>query len=506
MKSWMEGYNSDVEYISGYYKELSPEFINLCAISSNVQSIDTTKEFIYCELGCGQGFSSLVNATMYPHATFYAVDYNPTHIAHARLIAEEAGLNNIIFLENSFQDLVDNPNILPMCDYIVFHGIYTWVNDINRENLVKICNRHLKSGGFVYNSYNAKPGWLSIEPIQQLMWRFSQEYNGNTMQKVDSIIEIIEEMNNTKVGYFKEFETYTNARIKKIKEGDKHYVVHEYLHESWKAFYFTEVAEHMEKAKLTFLTSADPTINYVENLFPEKIKKVLNKISDDNNRELFKDMLFVKMFRKDIYVRGIIRKLDIFEKYEWFKNKKWFYMKNEIPEKFKFILSNSEIIGDKKVYFPIAKMLKERVVTTEELLKKTKLKVPDLIQALLMLYTNSFIALYNENRNNNANKLNKVIIKYALNKNNFQNIIMPYTYTITKLGLLDSLFLFALFKGYNKLDTIVNYIYNLLNSRGMSIDFNGKKLKDKELKIKLFEFGKKWQNNTYKLYKDTGVL
>jgi predicted O-methyltransferase YrrM len=152
MQTWMEGYESDIEYTSGYYREQEPDFLNLCALNHGIAPVNLEKGFTYCELGCGFGMTSLIMAANYPQGKFYAIDFNPSHIARARSLATQAGLDNIVFLEKSFAQIVQEPGLLPECDFISLHGIFTWVSDENRQYIIDICTRHLKAGGMVYLS------------------------------------------------------------------------------------------------------------------------------------------------------------------------------------------------------------------------------------------------------------------------------------------------------------------------------------------------------------------
>jgi protein-L-isoaspartate O-methyltransferase len=49
------------------------------------------------DVGCGHGASTLIMAETYPASTFIGFDYHPESIAHARELAEKAGLKNVRF-------------------------------------------------------------------------------------------------------------------------------------------------------------------------------------------------------------------------------------------------------------------------------------------------------------------------------------------------------------------------------------------------------------------------
>ncbi|MCF8104322.1 MAG: class I SAM-dependent methyltransferase [Desulfohalobiaceae bacterium] len=163
MSDWTDGYVSDIEYTAGFYKELAPSYLNLCALIHGYVPPDRS-DFNYLELGCGRGLSSLILAAANPKGNFYAVDFNPAHIHEAKRLVREAELDNIRFIEASFEEVAEGRLDLPECQYIVLHGIYTWVSEANRKHLRHIVRNYLASGGLVYNSYKTQK---SIRELRQ---------------------------------------------------------------------------------------------------------------------------------------------------------------------------------------------------------------------------------------------------------------------------------------------------------------------------------------------------
>ena len=123
---WTAGYASDIEYTAGFYPEQAPGHLNLvCALNGN-EPPSLAGPFTYFELGFGRGLTASVLAASNPRGTFYAADFNPAHVAGARELAAEAGLDNLTLLENSFEELAAGAVAgLPGFDYITLHGIYT---------------------------------------------------------------------------------------------------------------------------------------------------------------------------------------------------------------------------------------------------------------------------------------------------------------------------------------------------------------------------------------------
>jgi len=106
------------------------------------------------EIGCGNGANILPLACDYPEAEFVGVDRARVTIEAARTFGRDLGLSNI---ELHALDLLD---WLPdgEFDYIIAHGVYSWVRPDVRQKILQICGRALKPRGLAYISYNALPG------------------------------------------------------------------------------------------------------------------------------------------------------------------------------------------------------------------------------------------------------------------------------------------------------------------------------------------------------------
>ena len=109
------------------------------------------------ELGCGDGANLLPLAYYRRHATFVGVDgaRSQVEVADARKSALE--LSNIEFIHSDF--LIAAHQLSGPFDYIIAHGIFSWVPYDVRDALLELCAQHLRRGGLLYLNYNTRPGW-----------------------------------------------------------------------------------------------------------------------------------------------------------------------------------------------------------------------------------------------------------------------------------------------------------------------------------------------------------
>jgi hypothetical protein len=198
-------------------------------------------------------------------------------------------------------------------DYIVAHGVLTWVSPATRAALVTFARTKLKPGGLLFVSYNAMPGWGSVEPLRQLLLSpLSQDSRpgGPKSAEVASLerakrgIEFARALQSAGAGYFVKnpsagemLDTMTRAGLP--------YVVHEYLHENWTPMYFARVAWEMSQADLHFVGVMPALLNFRDTAIPESAEKIFANVHDRLTFESLKDFALNETFRRDLYVKGI---------------------------------------------------------------------------------------------------------------------------------------------------------------------------------------------------------
>ena len=306
MHSWTGGYAADIEYVSNYYPQMSPHHMHAVATLNGWAPAPLAPDFTYCELGCGTGHSLAVLAAANPQARFVGMDFMPDHALAAQQLAAKSGLDNVAFIEASFQDLLDRPDRLPQCDVIALHGVWSWVSAESRRAIVRLIGRHLKTGGLVYVSFNSLPGQEVGRPIQRLLFELARLHPGRSDVRLRHALAMIDRLAEAGAEAVKDNQIY-----KKMKEqagkGRFNYLVHEYLNASWDPMYFADVAAALAEAKLGFVGPGDMVQSFRSlNVTPEQAA-VLDEIADPVLRETVADYCSVDGFRRDVFARGARR-------------------------------------------------------------------------------------------------------------------------------------------------------------------------------------------------------
>src|SRR5690606_10327780 len=108
----------------------------------------------WCEIGCGSGVGLVILAAANPATSFHGIDVNPVHIEQARSLADQAGVTNVRFHCADLRNIGDMPEF----DYIIAHGIYSWVSPEVREAIRWFIGGHLKADGVALLHYLTLPG------------------------------------------------------------------------------------------------------------------------------------------------------------------------------------------------------------------------------------------------------------------------------------------------------------------------------------------------------------
>lgn len=304
MASWTDGYVTDIQYTSGFYRELAPSLLTYVALITGQRAPSLEEPFTYCELGCGQGFGTNIVAAANPKGRFWGFDFNPAQIANARRLAARAGLDNVTFGEQSFEQLSRLPDsALPKFDFIVLHGIYSWITEANRDAIVRFITGNLKAGGLVYVSYNSLPGWSAAGPLQRLILEHAKANPARSDRQFDAALAFMRQLKEGGARYFVANPAAV-SRLEGMDRQSRNYLAHEYLNGSWHPLYHADVVREFEPAKLGFVASANILENIDSISVPKDLRPILGSLSDPVMIQTVKDYAINQQFRRDVFVKG----------------------------------------------------------------------------------------------------------------------------------------------------------------------------------------------------------
>lgn len=300
--TWTNGYQTEVNYTYGYYRDLSPNFQKFCLLLNGIDSPDIQTNQTHCELGFGQGVSINIHAAS-TDANFYGTDFNPAHAAHANQLAQHSQTKPYFF-DDSFEELL-NRNDLPMFDSISLHGIWSWISYENQHIILKFIRKYLKPNGIVYISYNCVTGWAANMPIRELFhshFKFNSK-STNPLQKVNEALNFSEELLKQNP-IFAQRNPNALQKVIDLKQQNPNYLIHEYLNQDWQCFSFQQVVRILDEIKLSYAGSTDLGTHLDNINFSEEHQQFLNAIEHPIFKEQCRDYFANTQFRRDLFIRG----------------------------------------------------------------------------------------------------------------------------------------------------------------------------------------------------------
>lgn len=387
MTAWSAGYVLDIQYTSGFYRELAPPHLQFTLLTLGLRPPSFGPGTTYCELACGQGFGTALLAAANPQARFWGFDFNPAQIANARRLAAEAGLTNVTFEDHSFeQGVALPPDALPQFDIIALHGIYSWISPENRRFIVEFLDKRLKPGGLVYVSYNCMPGWAAMAPFQRLMREHANRHPDRSDLQADAALNFAERLKEGGAAYFVQ-NPGVAPRMEKMPSQNRNYLAHEYLNGHWHPLYHLDVVRELEAARLTYAGSATITENIDLVSLPAALQPLLAETRERAWQETIRDFASNKQFRRDMLMRGV-SSIGAGEQGRLMGEMRVGLMVPRSAVSFKFTGPLGEVTGQEEVYAPIVDALAQRPHTLAELAKLPGLaERPQaaLLQAIAML-------------------------------------------------------------------------------------------------------------------------
>ena len=296
-----QGYVLDTSYADTFFQELSPAWLNYARAVNGMPATPLDRPFTYLELGAGFGHSTVVNAAAFPHGEFHACDFNPEHITGGRAYAGTLGLRNIEFHEASFEQLLSAE--LPMFDFVVLHGVYSWVGAEARSAIRQIIREKLAPGGLVYVSYNCMPGWASELPVRRLLVELAAAAAGESSEKMRHAVQVLTQMSGHGVRYFEASPEAARA-IESYGRVPPKYLAHEFLNETWQPFYSIDVIDEMAGAGVSFVGSATLADNHPMLLVEESAAEAMKGLASPRLQHLALDFATNRRFRRDVFVRS----------------------------------------------------------------------------------------------------------------------------------------------------------------------------------------------------------
>jgi methyltransferase-like protein/SAM-dependent methyltransferase len=254
------------------------------------------------ELGCAAGWNLLPMAEHLPDAQFVGVDLSARQIAEAREIAETCGIANVRLEQASILDVDLSWGTF---DYILVHGVYSWVPEPVQRAILTICARQLTPHGIAYVSYNTFPGWHMRAMVRDMM-RFHAARFDTPEARIDESRALLEFLTR-EATQDEPYQALLRRELGALQQAADSYLYHEHLEEINEPVYFHEFAARARQHGLRYLGESRVTTMVAANLGDEARETLQRIAGDEIEAEQYMDFVRNRMFRETLLVHGVQR-------------------------------------------------------------------------------------------------------------------------------------------------------------------------------------------------------
>lgn len=249
------------------------------------------------ELGCASGGNLLPFAQRNPRAQVVGVDISSVHIAQANATLHKMQLNNVRFEQ---KDLSDITPAYGTFDYIICHGVYSWVPEEVQQAIMRIASQCLAKNGVAYISYNTYPGWKSREIIRDAMKfrggiRDPEERLRFARGMIDFMHKVAKPHSALKAAL--------DETKPLIDSAASYYLVHEYLEPYNNPVYFTDFVKAAKAHSLIYLADTSLPSMFASNFGSDIAEPLLKECADSQvTLEQYLDFITNRPFRQTLLV------------------------------------------------------------------------------------------------------------------------------------------------------------------------------------------------------------
>ena len=257
------------------------------------------------ELGATYGGNIISQALFNPDATFVGIELSQEQVEKGNEVIANSGLTNVSLVQS---DIASIGSEIGTFDYIIAHGVYSWVDDGVKDALLRLIDEHLAEDGIAYISYNTYPGWHTMDEVRQLMMfsnRDKTQFNHKEKVLHGKTIGSIVGSQILKYDNLKERNSKFLGALRSVMQKDEYYVGHDHLEPNNDPVYFYQFNDHLGAHNLAYLCDADLTLSMVRS-FDADIADTLDKLAlnDHVAQEQYLDFMLDTTFRKSIICKA----------------------------------------------------------------------------------------------------------------------------------------------------------------------------------------------------------
>lgn len=294
----LKNYYDELPYHSSPLPATSPENLQSIARMLGIDAPSPSTARVL-ELGGASGGNLIPIAIRYPGSECVGIDLSSVQVEDGRALIEYCGgLPNISLRQGSITEVDASWGKF---DYIICHGVYSWVPEEIRNDVLRICSENLSENGVAMISFNTYPGWKGHQIIRDAMILAASKAT-SPKERLELGRAMVRRLLDKDVD-----NDLLHSALKEsaplVLDGVDSYVLHEFLEPENNAFYLKDFIADASSHGLKYLGDASFSTMFVEN-YPEAMQKSLADWAPESDLEThqYLDLLVNRRFRHALLV------------------------------------------------------------------------------------------------------------------------------------------------------------------------------------------------------------
>jgi SAM-dependent methyltransferase len=253
------------------------------------------------ELGAAAGGNLIPIAWALPESDCVGVELGAQQARRGQAMVERLGLSNVRLLH---QDILDVDDTQEPFDYILVHGVYSWVPEVVRERILHLCGRLLAEHGIAYLSYNVLPGWHQRAMLREMLLHHCQRARSPD-ERLRQARELLMLLDRGLAGDPRPAAEALHAEVRYLRTARPSYLFHEYLEDNNAPESFSDVMARAARHGLRYLADTELHSMFASTLGADA-QAVLEEFQDQVEQEQYMDFLTLRPFRRTLLVRQAV--------------------------------------------------------------------------------------------------------------------------------------------------------------------------------------------------------
>lgn len=252
------------------------------------------------ELGCAEGGNLISIASTLPRSQFVGIDLSPRQIADGQSIINAIGIQNVALKALSITEVDASWGKF---DYILCHGVFSWVPDFVRDKILDICRDNLAPNGIAYVSYNTFPGWHERLTVREIM-QFRAKKCSDPQERLHSAKSYLAFLTQCVQERQTAYAVTLKAANEWMKDRGDPYVYHEFLEDVNQPLHFERFVAMAADRGLRYLGEAGEDNLDLQSIKPELLEAIKNEAANRVEYEQHLDFIRNRMFRCTLLVHA----------------------------------------------------------------------------------------------------------------------------------------------------------------------------------------------------------